>query len=526
MRKIIFVLCAAIICFAGVVSGNLYTYAAGDYIIDIYGPSRDQVRQTLATYVYGAENYANSIFTTGLRVDRTAGSEKELAAANYLYEELKTILDVPDTPDQTTNEIIMQSFKFNTGLTSSADSQNVIGLLKAPVASSDFVLIGAHYDNYYGYASGLIGNSAAETHGIYDNASGVTALLETAKVLKQNVNKLTCNVMFVLYGAEEIGMAGSRYFYSALSESYKNSLLLAINFDSIGAGDEMYMYADEVETLHQKYFKTIADHLYFQDKTNNTFYNLPPANKKVAYNTGYGNMSYSHMGLASDNMVFVQNGVNSITFFSGDWDNKNLGMHESSTNSNISHTKKDNLVDVEKLYGDVFYQRISSVVNLTCNVVFQQDFVDVMKQSQEQKTKYLFFTNSTYIKVILGAVIVVVWAIIFFNTRRKIEKTVDPKLEQLREAVLNNTMSELNADITVSTKVVTKQTNIPEDVPVVEIAPQENNQQETKVDKPKRTNTTTTKTSTTKTSTKSASTKTTTKKSTKTSTKKDDKTSE
>ncbi len=467
MKKILVFMCSLLVGIICVFGGVSTAYATTNYNLQDITLTQQQIKQTLVNFVYGQD--ATTYDDNGARVNRTAGSKEELAAANYLLTELKTILNVPEYAegeqvDPTKNEALLQSFSFDNGLGSKYNSQNVVAMLKSPNATSmtKTVIIGAHYDNYYNYSTSFMSSTPAKAHGIYDNAGGVTALIEIAKIMAANVNNIDYNIMFVLYGAEEMGMCGSRYFYNSLKDEYKNDILLAINLDAIGAGDNMYMYADEVSTLHQDYFKDIADQLYINNKSN-AYFNLPPVNKKVSHGTGHLGISYTHMGLASDNYVFVAAGVNTINFFSGAWSNTNkLGIVESSTNKNISHTSNDNLTNVEKLYGDVFYQRILSTVNLVCNALVQQDFSQTMTTSKQQKTDYRFFTNSTYIKIILISIIVVVYLVFILTTRKKLKQTpkvTDPEIERLRQAVLNNNMS-----ITVDNVEISTQKQSPQDL--------------------------------------------------------------
>ena len=102
---------------------------------------------------------------------------------------------------------------------------NIIGTLKNSAKSSitKTIIIGAHYDTVPG------------SPGADDNASGIAALLECARVLqKSNIDK---KVTFVAFDAEEVqpgagALHGSSHFVSSLS--MKNLPSSAIIFESIG----------------------------------------------------------------------------------------------------------------------------------------------------------------------------------------------------------------------------------------------------------------------------------------------------
>lgn len=109
-------------------------------------------------------------------------------------------------------------------------SQNVIA--SAAGSSSNYVVLGAHFDTYYGRPT---------LQGLDDNASGAAVLTEIAR----NLGGLPLeNGLQVLgFGAEEEGLRGSRAYVAALSDSQRANLLGMINLDSLITGDRMYAHA-------------------------------------------------------------------------------------------------------------------------------------------------------------------------------------------------------------------------------------------------------------------------------------------
>ena len=104
------------------------------------------------------------------------------------------------------------------GQSPSRQGVNVVGTLNASYGDSQPVLIGAHYDTVPG------------SPGADDNASGVAAMLECARVL----SKLGCDrrVTFLAFDAEEIGLLGSAAYVARLASAQHPSS--AIIFESIG----------------------------------------------------------------------------------------------------------------------------------------------------------------------------------------------------------------------------------------------------------------------------------------------------
>jgi len=92
--------------------------------------------------------------------------------------------------------------------------RNVIGLIEAPNATSDQVIvIGAHYDHLGFGGPGSLAPLTKEIHnGADDNASGTTALLAVANRLVENRDQLRHRVVVVAFTGEERGLLGSSHY--------------------------------------------------------------------------------------------------------------------------------------------------------------------------------------------------------------------------------------------------------------------------------------------------------------------------
>lgn len=109
-------------------------------------------------------------------------------------------------------------------------SQNVIA--SAPGSSGKVLVLGAHYDTYYGRPT---------LQGLDDNASGAAVLTEIARNLGGIA--LENGLEVVGFGAEEEGLRGSRAYVESLDASQRANLLGMINLDSLVTGDRMYAHA-------------------------------------------------------------------------------------------------------------------------------------------------------------------------------------------------------------------------------------------------------------------------------------------
>ncbi|OJJ16583.1 hypothetical protein BKI52_32220 [marine bacterium AO1-C] len=110
-------------------------------------------------------------------------------------------------------------------------TQNVIGYLEGQQVPDSFMVFTAHYDHM-----GRMGKKIYFP-GANDNASGVAMLLELAKHYSKPQNKPKHSILFIAFGAEEVGLIGSYYFVKRPPIDLGNIAFL-VNFDILGTGDD------------------------------------------------------------------------------------------------------------------------------------------------------------------------------------------------------------------------------------------------------------------------------------------------
>jgi len=173
--------------------------------------------------VLGLNSYAQDIETKNLKKHvyflasdkmkgRGTGSKQNLKAAKYIEKKFKAYKLKP-----LGDKGYFQEFDAKVRKVKVTDSirlaRNVIGFLDNNASKT--IIIGAHYDHL---GEGKQGSSLAENsygiihNGADDNASGVAGLLELARVYSQNQTTEPVNFLFIAFGAEELGLVGSRYF--------------------------------------------------------------------------------------------------------------------------------------------------------------------------------------------------------------------------------------------------------------------------------------------------------------------------
>src|SRR5262249_12372792 len=130
------------------------------------------------------------------------------------------------------------SVEFKTDVTKiESQSANVVGIIRGadPALSSEYVVIGAHYDHLgLGGPESLAQNPHGEIHhGADDNASGTSAVLELARVISAARDKVRRSIVFASFSGEEEGLLGSAA-YTKNPPVPLASTVAMINMDMIG----------------------------------------------------------------------------------------------------------------------------------------------------------------------------------------------------------------------------------------------------------------------------------------------------
>ncbi|WP_160112602.1 M28 family peptidase [Salicibibacter kimchii] len=138
---------------------------------------------------------------------RVAGSDEEVEAADYIYDEFESL-----GYETSTHEFEIQD---------GDESQNVIAVKEAEdVEDPEIVYLTAHYD------------TVPDSPGANDNASGTGSLLEQARVMQDMPTDK--EIRFVAFGAEEIGLVGAFEYVDQLSEEEIERSEAAFNMDMVG----------------------------------------------------------------------------------------------------------------------------------------------------------------------------------------------------------------------------------------------------------------------------------------------------
>ncbi len=166
---------------------------------------------------------------------RLVGTDGELMAADYCVNRFKSIglSEMQDFPGYKQNFTLTKKPNPHS-LTPTGDfvTQNVVGWIDNN--TSNYVIIGAHYDHLgYGHY-GTLWDGEPEIHnGADDNASGTSAVFALAQALSQENAPKNNNYVFMLFAGEEMGLWGSNYYVKNPNINLEKVNYM-INLDMVG----------------------------------------------------------------------------------------------------------------------------------------------------------------------------------------------------------------------------------------------------------------------------------------------------
>jgi hypothetical protein len=219
------------------------------------------------------------------------------------------------------------------------ETENVVGLLEGSGSlKNEIVIVSGHYDHEGLDANGEVYNGAD------DNATGTTAVINVAKVMRQlNTQR---SILFIAFTGEEKGLFGSRYYSQNWLFPIEKTHA-AINIDMVGRYSEEYEKSDIKDYIYVIGPKIMGGDLpqYIED-----------AKKINNLHIDYKYDTFSDPNLffmRSDHYVFAKERIPTVFFHSGE------------------HKDYHKITDtVDKIEFSTFYKRlemISYFTYLLCN---------------------------------------------------------------------------------------------------------------------------------------------------------------
>ena len=157
-------------------------------------------------------------------------------------------------------------------------------------------------------------------------------------------------------------------------------------------GEYTYFYAGDFLNAHKKLF----------EKNEYSILSYPTLSRPNYLVHG---MTYSHIGMVSDNISYIKASIPSITFFSGNSNDVTLGFKESSQFENVYHTQKDNLDYLLSTY-PCFFEKVNNVFSLTYDLLMDENFHMALKNINNGADLNIF-TNKIFV-VCVGVIFIII----------------------------------------------------------------------------------------------------------------------
>jgi len=240
-------------------------------------------------------------------------------------------LGYPDTKLDSFNVTVT----FN-GLEYTTTQYNVIATLIGNTYPDSICVLGAHYDNRISSASG---DPFVFVPGANDNATGVGATLEIARVMKKRSFIPSSTIKFVAFGAEEFGLFGS-FDFSQKASGRGENISMMLNNDMIGipsSSDPGMWYVNIIDYDNSHYLRSEAQRLCDR----------------------YSSVGYVNDNSAakrSDSYPFYLNGYKSLFFIQN-------------TLGSTYHTESD-------LVTTINFQYYREIVKISCALLADRNYVD------------------------------------------------------------------------------------------------------------------------------------------------------
>ncbi|MFS0723031.1 M20/M25/M40 family metallo-hydrolase [Paenibacillus sp. 1P07SE] len=276
---------------------------------------------------------------------REAGTAKEVEAGEYLKEQYDTLGLEPEE----------QPFTYSTS-DGSFNSNNIIGVVQG--ASDREIIVGAHYDSV-STDPGSYEGKAYTGQGTDDNASGVSVMLEVAEAIQAlPEEQRPYTVRFIAFGAEEVGLQGSKYYVNQMTEEQIDNTVAMINLDSLAAGDMMYIYGGAgAGGFVRDLGLAIADRDGLDVTTN------PGLNADYPEGT---------TGDWSDHAPFKAKGIPYAYLEATNWEIGDLdGYTQTEEHDEIFHTYKDNLAFISQAFPGRIEERLSTFTQLLTSILLE-----------------------------------------------------------------------------------------------------------------------------------------------------------
>ena len=205
-----------------------------EQVIQAEIPKREPLAKLLP--VFSADNLMKHVkFLASEEMNgRGLGTDELDDAAQYIADQFTVAGLVPAGDDGT----YFQNWNQKVGKINSKEFnlKNVIGIIAGTDENmkGESVVLSAHYDHLgLGWPDVRKGNEGKIHYGADDNASGVSVMIELAKLMGKT-GKPKRTIVFVAFTGEEAGLVGSKHYVKSFTKFPADKVIANINLDTVG----------------------------------------------------------------------------------------------------------------------------------------------------------------------------------------------------------------------------------------------------------------------------------------------------
>lgn len=287
------------------------------------------------------------------------------------------------------------------------NSYNLIYKIPARINTDKKLIFSCSYDSF-AYSVDKYGNYLlTSTEGINQSAGSVALMLALAKYLP--ANNFDFNIEFVFFGAGSSNGAGSEFYTQGISDDDAKNILLAINFDTISLGANLYFYVDEIETKLSSFTKN----LFIERSCQIDEIKVANLGKTLVDDNGLG-LTYTHIAQSNNTLNFMKSNVLTMNLFAGDYSSGiSVGRCEYNDKESITYTSSDNYDNISKKYGiNTVANNLLEVFSSINMLISNEDFVLVCTSSFGQTSWFYKVFGNQSLVIVLTAILLMIFVII------------------------------------------------------------------------------------------------------------------
>lgn len=235
ISSVIILVIATLIHSHGYADEGKYQYSLPDNQILVDGHSRNIVKAVNIKHLMSDVEW----LADDARLGRASGTPSEKEVGNWLMERYSLLQLKPFRKLKLSD--YAHEFEYHTyddaGIERPAFGENIVGVIEGKDKNGGYVIISSHYD-HLGVENGFIFNGAD------DDASGVAAMLEVARVILKLGVQPKKSIVLVAFTAEEIGRHGSWNLCHAIYESKLAPKMIGLNLEMLGPAKHSRPYVN------------------------------------------------------------------------------------------------------------------------------------------------------------------------------------------------------------------------------------------------------------------------------------------